>query len=269
MHTRHVVIRAILTAIIAALCAAPLFAQANGAPPFTRKLSTDRPNRTENPYTVEPGHLQIEADLVNWSRDRERAVVSETWSIIPTNVRFGLTKRTDIQFIAEPFTGTRIRNTGGVSSSSGIGTLTTRLKINVWGNDGGRSAFGVISFVTATPSAPSGAYEGGIALPLDLAVSHGWDLGAMVKADAVAPEGSTRYQGVLATSLCASHGITTRTAFYSEIYREESPRQLVSTFDAGITFGLRPNVQFDIGVNVGLSRASVGVNPVTGFSARF
>ena len=32
-----------------------------------RELTTDRPDKTESPYTVDAGHVQIEADLVNYS----------------------------------------------------------------------------------------------------------------------------------------------------------------------------------------------------------
>ena len=31
-----------------------------------RELSTDRPDKTESPYTVDAGHLQIEVDLLSW-----------------------------------------------------------------------------------------------------------------------------------------------------------------------------------------------------------
>lgn len=35
-----------------------------------RELSTDRPDQTESPYTVDAGHYQIESDIVKYSYDR-------------------------------------------------------------------------------------------------------------------------------------------------------------------------------------------------------
>jgi hypothetical protein len=35
-----------------------------------RSLGTDRPTKSDWPYTVPAGHFQYEADLVNWTYDR-------------------------------------------------------------------------------------------------------------------------------------------------------------------------------------------------------
>lgn len=34
-----------------------------------REMSTDRPDKTESPYTVDAGRFQIETDLVAYTRD--------------------------------------------------------------------------------------------------------------------------------------------------------------------------------------------------------
>src|SRR5215208_5769920 len=39
-------------------------------PDLMRELSTDRPDKTESPYTVDAGHVQIEMDLASYSYDR-------------------------------------------------------------------------------------------------------------------------------------------------------------------------------------------------------
>jgi hypothetical protein len=38
-----------------------------------RDMSTDRPDKTESPYTVDAGHFQFEADLVSFGIDRSNA----------------------------------------------------------------------------------------------------------------------------------------------------------------------------------------------------
>ncbi len=35
-----------------------------------RELSTDRPDKTESPYTVDAGRVQVELDLVTYTSDR-------------------------------------------------------------------------------------------------------------------------------------------------------------------------------------------------------
>src|SRR2546425_12662784 len=35
-----------------------------------REMNTDRPDKTESPFTVDAGHFQIEADILNYTYDR-------------------------------------------------------------------------------------------------------------------------------------------------------------------------------------------------------
>jgi len=50
----------LFTSLLATLCALDVEAQTT-----VRPLSTDRPDRTESPYSVPKGWLQIESDLVS------------------------------------------------------------------------------------------------------------------------------------------------------------------------------------------------------------
>ena len=57
-----------------------------------RPLATDRPDRTESPYTVDPGHFQFEIDLFNQVRD-----ASTTESLVGgINAKAGLTDSIDL-----------------------------------------------------------------------------------------------------------------------------------------------------------------------------
>ena len=46
----------------------PAAHQAAGAE-FRREISTDRPDKTESPYTVEAGHVQFELNLIEFGWD--------------------------------------------------------------------------------------------------------------------------------------------------------------------------------------------------------
>jgi hypothetical protein len=69
-----------------------------------RELNTDRPDKTESPYTVDAGHFQIEADLVTYTRDRDQAsgVKSESTSFLLSNLKVGLTNSVDLQLVVSP-----------------------------------------------------------------------------------------------------------------------------------------------------------------------
>jgi len=107
-----------------------------------REMSTDRPDQTESPHTVDAGHFQVEMDLVNATFDRDRSgggdVRTEVWEIAPLNLKLGLLNHVDIQFVLDTHVHSRVedRVAGTVDKTSGFGDLQTRLKINLWGNDG-------------------------------------------------------------------------------------------------------------------------------------
>ena len=111
-----------------------------------REMSTDRPDKTESPYTVDAGHFQIEMDVFNHSYDRhnpERQDIRvESLSIAPINLKAGLCNRVDLQLVVESYTSVRVndRETPLKSRHQGFGDITPRLKVNLWGNDGIRSS---------------------------------------------------------------------------------------------------------------------------------
>lgn len=43
----------------------------------------------------------------------------------------------------------------------------------------------------------------------------------------------------------------------------------IGTFDFGVTYKVRPNIQLDAGVNIGLTRSADDVNPFVGLTVRY
>ena len=135
-----------------------------------REMSTDRPDQTESPHTVDAGHFQLEMDFVNATFDRDRSgggdVRAEVWGITPLNLKLGLLNNVDLQFVLDTHVRSRVedRVAGTVDQASGFGDFQTRLKINLWGNDGGKTAFAVMPFVKwplSQSSLRNGKTEGG------------------------------------------------------------------------------------------------------------
>src|SRR5687768_16187025 len=116
---------------------------------YMREMSTDRPDKTESPYTVDAGHFQIEMDLVSYSYDREAisgnfSQRTESWAIAPLNLKAGLCNWADLQVVIEPWNEVRsemqFNNTViNKTTQRGFGDITARLKCNFWGNDGGKT----------------------------------------------------------------------------------------------------------------------------------
>ena len=111
---------------------------------YLREMSTDRPDKTESPFTVDAGHFQIEADLLSYTRDRDTASGADTrldsYAVAPVNLKAGLCNHVDLQVVLGTFNYVRTddRVAGTVTRQRGFGDVTTRLKVNFWATTAGR-----------------------------------------------------------------------------------------------------------------------------------
>lgn len=246
-----------------------------------RELVTDRPDKTESPYTVDAGHYQIELDFLSYTyssqNDAGADKAVEDFAIAPINFKVGLLNTVDLQVIAETYNVQRTseHTAHHRESVSGFGDIAVRLKTNFWGNDGGKTAFGVMPFVkfpTNQQSLGNHAVEGGIIFPIAIKLPRDFDLGAMTEVDYSQNEERSGYHEEFINSITISHAIAGRLSGYAEFFSSvstERDAEWVGTFDFGFTYGITQNVQLDAGLNVGLTRSADDMNPFIGLSVRY
>lgn len=240
-----------------------------------RDMSTDRPDKTESPHTVDAGGIQIETDLVAYTRDREDGVTTETLDILPFNLKLGLTHDSDLQIIYGSFTRVRTDGPLAADTEDGAGDLIVRYKRNLWGNDGGRTAFAIMPFIKIPTSTLGGAnddIEGGIILPLAIGLGGGIGLGLMTEVDLLRRETGSGYEPAFINSATLSFELTNKLGVYTEIYTERSVddgAETVVTLDAGLTYAVTENLQLDTGVAIGVTDAADDINVFAGLSRRF
>jgi hypothetical protein len=232
-----------------------------------RDLSTDRPDKTESPYTVDAGHVQLEFDVVNVARTHEGNATSLGWGLAAVNAKVGLASRIDLQILAEPFTGSRLTINDISSTESGAGVFGARLKLNLIGNDGGSVAFGVMPFVVSTPTEAGRIAEYGLILPVAGDLGRGWGFGAMAEFDVVGGAANREVRYVATATV--GRDLSARVGMYAEIASDAGDGPWVGSFDLGTTLAFGSNAQLDGGINLGLSDASDAVNPFLGFTVRF
>jgi hypothetical protein len=244
-----------------------------------REMATDRPDKTESPFTVDAGHLQIEMDVVAFTRDRHNParenVRSDEWNFANTNFKVGLFNNTDLQIIVPAYNRGRTtdRTSGTVTRDRGIGDLTFRLKMNFWGNDGGTTAFAAMPFIkvpTGKAALSNGAVEGGLILPLAVSIGRGWDMGVMTEIDFREDADGAGYHADWINSVTFSHAISGELRGYLEFFSMVSgDSKWAASADAGVTYAVTPDVQIDAGVNVGITRDADDLNGFVGISWRF
>lgn len=241
--------------------------------PAERELSTDRPDKTESPYTVPKGQIQIEMDLANYTRDRSDDVRVETMGAVPFNLKLGIDDATDLQLVVAPYihqTATD-RRSGARTTTEGFGDVTIRLKRNLWGDDGGKTAFALMPYVTL-PTGRAGLgtskVEFGLIAPLAIGLSDGIDLGLMTEVDVVEADDGRGRDVSFVNSATVGFSLTSQLGLYTELFTERG-NQWIVTGDIGVTYAIGKNTQLDVGVNLGLNKAADNAAAFVGLSRRF
>jgi hypothetical protein len=239
-----------------------------------REMTTDRPDQTESPYTVDAGHFQMEMDFFKFTYEHQSPDVgwTETWNIAPVNLKVGLLNNVDLQMVLDDYIHERTAAPG--NNNSGFGNITARLKINLWGNDGGSTAFGIMPYVKLpldSSSLRNGRTEGGIILPLGVGLPGGWNLGLMTEVDFVSDDaGGDETEWV--NSITFSHDLLGQFAGYAEFFSVVGTARdfdWQGQIDVGFTCAVAEDVQFDFGCNFGFTESAPDFQPFAGFSVRF
>lgn len=231
-----------------------------GLLPAMREMSTDRPDTTESPFTVDAGHVQLEMDAFAAERDE---AATELW-VASSNLRVGLTTDADLHLILEPW-----RQAEGIS---GFGDLTLRAKFNLWGNDVGPTALGILPFLrfpTAEPGLGAGGVEGGLILPFALQLPSELELAAMIEVDEAHREDGYGTDLILSGSL--GRDLWGSLGGFLELATSiplDSPGQSEVALDAGLVLELGDDVAIDGGTRIGLTDAAADFAWFVGGSAR-
>ncbi len=244
-----------------------------------REMSTDRPDTTESPFTVDVGHFQLELSFVDVTSDKrsDDGFLSRSLEIAPMLLKLGVLDNMDLQLGIAPYTRTHQTDeaTGATTTAQGFGDLTLRAKINLWGNDGGVTAFAIMPFVklpTAHEALGNGRVEGGVILPLAVQLPHGLSLCFMPEFDAVTTGDGEPYRvdwvhtATLGFPIAGEVGGYVEYAGFADLSHTEPYRRY---FNAGVTYAPTPNIQVDGGVRIGLTTAADDWGLFVGISHRY
>jgi hypothetical protein len=284
MYTK-VIIRGVLLALPAAVFAAEAPADKSAYTLFNRtpaaqlrELSTDRPDLTESAYTVDAGWWQVEMDISAYTHERDTRNGADTkassLSYANMNVKVGLAHNIDLQTVFSAYTIDREddRIAGTHDKASGFGDITSRLKINLWGNDGGDTAFALMPYIkwpTNQDHLGNQSVEGGLIAPLAVALPGGWGMGLMTEFDIVRNPLDDGYRLDWVNSITFSHDIAGNLGGYVELFTQLTEGPDLASFDCGLTYGIGDHVQIDCGANVGLTRATEDYTIFAGLAVRF
>jgi hypothetical protein len=219
---------------------------------------------------VAPGHVQLEAGLVDWSnRSPNSAQTSE--AITAFEIRYGLNQRTEVELAWTPVSISHLDGTRQV----GVGDLTLGARRALTAAGGSGLAVSIEPFVvapTGTGGQGAGQWGGGVLLPVSLPVG-GFSVGFTPTLQTVPADDGPGVRAQLSGALGASYGFN-NISVGAELWGALQPGERSADQASGDLFiawspAALNDVQFDAGLNAGLTRNTPRVELALGVAHRF
>jgi Putative MetA-pathway of phenol degradation len=239
-----------------------------------RKMLTDRPNKTETPYTVDAGHYQFETDLVAFVTNTDKDEESHSTTFNNINLKVGLFDDLDLESIIESYVQETKTNKGKTEHHQGFGDVTLRLKWNAFGNSGGPIGLGFMPNVKFPTSNGTGInkFEGGLITMAVFAFPSDTSVGVEFGFTRASNENDEGHHNEFVASTTVSHDLVGALSGFAELFNQssdEAGREWIATFDTGLTYKVSKDIQADAGINFGLTDAADDFNPFVGLTMRY
>lgn len=261
-------------AVFCALVAGRAPAQ-EASPGDPQPICPDRPTKANGPCTVDQGHWQVEADLVNAAFMHAGGVTTDTWLVANPTLKYGLTRNVDVEVNIDPLEIVRTRDaSGAVDTLRGASDLFLRMKWEFLNHPNLQAA--LIPYVkapTARIGIGNGAWEGGVIVPVNIKLSSALSLALQPEIDDLANGSGNGRHGAasadLSLGLSLPHNVTVFAEAWGQWSFDPAGTQRQYSADIAAALGLGRDSQLDAGINFGLNSATPGMAPYVGFSHRF
>ncbi len=245
-----------------------------------RPFSTDRPGKTHSSLTVDAGHFQLEGDFWNytwdnWSKDGTK---TRAFTVVNPNLKLGITNWAELDIFLPLYNSLEIksRNGAGVLRAHGFGDILLGGKVNIFGNDGGDQALGAIGFIkvpTAAGGLGNNMIEYMLNIPFTTALHNKFSLTVEPAVALLRNQNNQGYQGDYQMLINLNRPIigdvvTAAIELALDFPGDHNigPRH---TIDPSLQWLVTPNLQLDVGVYIGLTKAAPDWNPYVGISFRY
>ncbi len=238
------------------------------------------------PFTIEPGRLAIELDIINFAYDRhnpDRAnerVRAWEWPLL---FRYGVMDDLEIQFGMEVYVreSVRDRDAGTRETADGFGDVTLGLKYNLWGNDDwdrdieGATALALIPYLrlpTNRHGLTSRAVEGGVFVPFAIEDVLGFEIEWTPGFHAIRNSSDDDYEFEWSSLLILNRAIVDGLDGFVEFesfVNSESGEPWVGQLASGLTWDITDNTVLEGGVGFGLTRSADDFSVFLTFVQRF
>jgi len=240
-------------------------------------LCSDRPGNATPTCVAQPGAIQIETSLIDWTRNEDGSVETNSYLFGDSLIKFGIAGDTELRVGFMPYQYDRSESAGRVSSAEGLGdiSLSARHRL-IEGSALGGLSFAVQPFLSlpvGSAEVSAGTWSAGFVAPVDIPGPNNWsfNLSPMVAALADS-DGDGRhflYSGTVAAGRSLSRNLSATLELFAERDRDPAGHTTTVTADGMLAMQAGPDTQFDVATYVGLSDDAPAIELIMGFTRRF
>jgi hypothetical protein len=254
-----------------------------------RPMIADRPQITDRPYSVDAGHFQIESDVFTYTYSYatfEESFGAESQrvnviNLVDTGIRAGLCNCADLEVGVQPYTnfyekaGPTFFRTNYSHRVQGTQNIAVRSTINLWGNDGGSFAVGLIPFIVT----PTGdrffsveRVQGGMEVPVEVVLPCGFDVAAEMGVGIDRNQSNSGYGENVFSSVALEHKLFLPNLKGFVEFHDDAPIQLqhinASAVDIGGSYMLNQNCELYTRVGMPITDRYTAYTVVLGLAFR-
>jgi hypothetical protein len=237
-----------------------------------RDFCAERPGKATPPCILDAGRLQLEVGLADGAFERSHGAHEDIYSLGASELRFGLTRRVEVEAGWAPLIVDHVR---GAGRTTGVGDAMLGLRgaLTDPDKDGlAVSAQGFVTLPTATRGLGAGGWTGGVRLPVSAPLGKAADLGLTPEVDVVRDGDGHGAHAAFQGTVALGHSFGD-TALGVELWGQEDEdpagHTWESSFDLTAAHMIGKDAQLDAGVNLGLNRATPDVEVYAGIARRF
>jgi Putative MetA-pathway of phenol degradation len=235
-----------------------------------------------SPYTIDAGHFVADVGFSYLYARVSSGPVTVTengWAIGATRIKAGLLDNLEFSISILPYETVTVDAGGPRQTISGSGDLSTDLRWNLWGNDGGATAFAVsggVTFPTGTGDFSDDSYSGGISaefaahLPYDFMLQIDSGVGF---ADFSTTGTASQFEASFGNSISIHHAIVkdvTGYCAFSAGVSTVADSDWAGTIRVGLDYRVKKNVELYVGDDFFVQPFEQDVfTPFAGVAVRF
>ena len=245
------------------------------APAGPPALCTDRPTKATSACTVPKGMVQFETDIVNWTKLSVDGVRTDTILYTNPTLKFGLTESTDIEASFTPYESIRTRDGSGSNTIRGVGDLYLRVKQRLSSSEA-KAQFALIPYIklpTAKLGIGNRKVEAGLVGTGVFTLPAGFSLTVTPEIDALLDSDGHGHHAQYVGAFNVGKTLSPKLTAYAELWTAQNydPAGHVRQYSAdfAVAYLASALLQLDAGTNIGLNRATPGVQAYVGISTRF